>query len=76
MPTRTMPSVETPLPLAVVDDAGRLLGVVPRVSLLAALGPGPTATGEIARLELPLPTATIDAALAVEPTSPAEEVRS
>ena len=71
-----VPSVETPLPLAVVDDAGRLLGVVPRVSLLAALGPGPTATGEIARLEMPLPTATIDEALAVDPASPAEEVRS
>ena len=32
------PSAESRLPLAVVDDSLRLLGVIPRVSLLAALG--------------------------------------
>ncbi len=69
-----LPAVETPLPLAVVDDAGRLLGVVPRVTLLAALGPGPNATEEIAVLPLPLPTATIDEALAVEVAPASEEV--
>jgi len=31
-------SVESPLPLAVVDENDRLLGVVPRITLLAALG--------------------------------------
>ncbi|MFP4513090.1 MAG: glycine betaine/L-proline ABC transporter ATP-binding protein [Acidimicrobiales bacterium] len=31
------PAAESPLPLAVVDDEGRLLGVIPRVTLLAAL---------------------------------------
>ncbi|MCP2638420.1 glycine betaine/L-proline ABC transporter ATP-binding protein [Microbacterium sp. HD4P20] len=31
-------SVESPVPIAVVDDAGRLLGTIPRVTLLAALG--------------------------------------
>ncbi|TDE08219.1 quaternary amine ABC transporter ATP-binding protein [Jiangella asiatica] len=31
------PSAESPLPLAVLDDAGRLVGVVPRVTLLAAM---------------------------------------
>lgn len=33
-----VPSVESPLPLAVTDERGRLVGVVPRVTLLAALG--------------------------------------
>ena len=31
------PSAESPLPLAVVDSNGRLLGVIPRVTLLAAM---------------------------------------
>lgn len=31
------PSAESPLPLAVVDDQGRLVGVVPRATLLAAM---------------------------------------
>ncbi|GAB3597878.1 quaternary amine ABC transporter ATP-binding protein [Microbacterium tumbae] len=47
-----VPAVESPLPLAVTDAEGRLAGVIPRVTLLAALGPGPGATEEIA---LPLP---------------------
>jgi glycine betaine/proline transport system ATP-binding protein len=34
------PAAETPVPLAVVDDDGKLLGVIPRVTLLAALGNG------------------------------------
>jgi glycine betaine/proline transport system ATP-binding protein len=34
------PAAETPVPLAVVDDDGKLLGVIPRVTLLAALGAG------------------------------------
>ena len=32
------PSVESELPIAVVDDENRLLGIIPRVTLLAALG--------------------------------------
>lgn len=47
-----VPAVESQLPLAVVDAEGRLTGVIPRVTLLAALGPGPNSTEEIA---LPLP---------------------
>lgn len=31
------PSAESPLPLAVVDDQGRLVGVIPRATLLAAM---------------------------------------
>ncbi|MCO8128375.1 glycine betaine/L-proline ABC transporter ATP-binding protein [Acidimicrobiia bacterium EGI L10123] len=33
-----VPAAETPLPLPVEDEHGRLVGVVPRVTLLAALG--------------------------------------
>ncbi|HWL60307.1 MAG TPA: glycine betaine/L-proline ABC transporter ATP-binding protein [Microbacteriaceae bacterium] len=47
-----VPSVESPLPLAVTSDDGRLLGVVPRVTLLAALG-NITNTGELPVVEPP-----------------------
>jgi glycine betaine/proline transport system ATP-binding protein len=40
-------AVESALPLAVVDDRGRLLGAVPRVTLLAALGNVTTNTAEL-----------------------------
>jgi glycine betaine/proline transport system ATP-binding protein len=36
------PSAETRLPLPVVDDDNRLLGVIPRVTLLSALGTSTT----------------------------------
>lgn len=62
-----VPSVESPLPLAVVDAEGRLTGVIPRVTLLAALGPGPGATGEISLPLHPLPANEIDAVLAQAP---------
>jgi len=45
------PSVSSALPIAVVDDRKRLLGVVPRVTLLAALGNLDTTTGEIPIVE-------------------------
>lgn len=41
------------LPLAVVDEAGRLLGAVPRVTLLAALGNLSTDTAEIQVVQTP-----------------------
>lgn len=44
-------AVESPLPVAVTDDAGRLLGVVPRVTLLAALADLPPVTSEIPIVE-------------------------
>lgn len=47
------PSVGSLLPLAVVDDKNRLLGVVPRVTLLAALGNVTSATGEVPIVEPP-----------------------
>ena len=59
-----IPSVESPLPLAVTDDDDRLVGVIPRVTLLAALGPGPGATGELTLPLNPMPQAVIDEVLA------------
>ena len=38
------PSAQSPVPLVVTDDDGRLRGVVPRVGLLAALAPPPDTT--------------------------------
>ncbi len=58
-----VPAVESPLPLAVTDAEGRLAGVIPRVTLLAALGPGPGATEEITLPMMPMPQAEIDAVL-------------
>ncbi|MFW7414203.1 quaternary amine ABC transporter ATP-binding protein [Demequina sp. SO4-18] len=58
-----IPSLEAALPLAVTDDKGRLVGVVPRVTLLATLGGEPeAATSAIARVD-PLPTEVVDKAL-------------
>jgi glycine betaine/proline transport system ATP-binding protein len=71
-----VPAVESPLPLAVIDERGRLLGVVPRVTLLAALGNVTSHTGELPTVEPPhtgpltVMTAAIDAADA-EDTDPA-----
>jgi glycine betaine/proline transport system ATP-binding protein len=36
------PAAEAVLPLAVTDDGGRLVGVVPRVTLLEAMAPNDT----------------------------------
>ncbi len=46
-------AVESPLPIAVVDDNNRLLGVIPRVTLLAALGNVSTQTGEMPLIDPP-----------------------
>jgi glycine betaine/proline transport system ATP-binding protein len=46
-------AVTSGLPIAVVDEGGRLLGVIPRVMLLAALGNVPTETSEMAIVDLP-----------------------
>jgi glycine betaine/proline transport system ATP-binding protein len=60
-----VPAVESPLPLAVIDDRGRLLGVVPRVTLLAALGNVSSHTGELPTVEPPptVPITVMTAAL-------------
>ncbi len=46
-------AVESDLPIAVVDERNRLLGVIPRVTLLAALGNVSTTTGELPVMEPP-----------------------
>ena len=51
------PSVESALAIAVVDEKRRLLGVIPRVTLLAAIGNVSTQTGSLPIIE---PRSTID----------------
>ena len=46
-------AVESPIPIAVVDDQHRLLGTIPRVTLLAALGNVDPQTTEIPIIEAP-----------------------
>ncbi|NYF15454.1 glycine betaine/proline transport system ATP-binding protein [Microbacterium sp. AK009] len=62
-----VPAVESPLPVGVTDSEGRLVGVIPRVTLLAALQPGTGATGEITIPIQPMPTTEIDELLAGYP---------
>ncbi|WP_044579953.1 betaine/proline/choline family ABC transporter ATP-binding protein [Arthrobacter alpinus] len=60
-------AVESPIPLPVVDDDGRLVGALPRVTLLAALGNVPPTTSEFPVVEVaaaPLPEQMVTAALA------------
>ena len=60
-------AVESPIPLPVVDDAGRLVGALPRVTLLAALGNVPSTTSEFPVVEVvvaPIPEQLVTAALA------------
>lgn len=58
-----VPSVESPLPVTVTDDQNRLLGVIPRVTLLAALASTTPPTEEMTVLAKPLPGNVIAAAL-------------
>jgi len=69
-----VPAVESALPLPVVDENGRLVGVIPRVTLLAALG-NVMPTEELAVIEQP-PSVVADAItdFLEQPTSSAEEV--
>ncbi|GAA4149889.1 quaternary amine ABC transporter ATP-binding protein [Leifsonia shinshuensis] len=55
------PAVGSALPLAVVDDQHRLLGVIPRVTLLAALGNVSSDTTEIPVVVEPPATVPVDA---------------
>ncbi|GIT79387.1 glycine/betaine ABC transporter ATP-binding protein [Leifsonia sp. LS1] len=77
------PSVGSDLPLAVVDGKQRLLGVIPRVTLLAALGNVSSDTTEIPVVVEPPATVPVDAmTLALqesagdEPSARGEEVRA
>ncbi|MGB4137407.1 MAG: glycine betaine/L-proline ABC transporter ATP-binding protein [Microbacterium sp.] len=47
-------AVETPRPLAVIDANRRLIGVIPRVTLLAALGNVPATTREMPIIQTPI----------------------
>ncbi|WP_188037388.1 glycine betaine/L-proline ABC transporter ATP-binding protein [Actinotalea sp. JY-7885] len=47
------PSAETPLPVPVVDDRGRLVGVIPRVTLLEAMAPQQAETESADLTEVP-----------------------
>ena len=47
-------AVEATVPLAVIDENRRLLGVIPRVTLLAALGNVPATTREMPVIQTPI----------------------
>ena len=66
-----LPSVESTLPLAVVDERRRLVGVIPRVTLLAALGNVSTDTGQTPVLDPPptVPSGAITDALRATATN-------
>jgi len=53
-------AVASELPVAVVDDVDRLQGVIPRVTLLAALGNVTSATGELPVIVEPPATVPVD----------------
>lgn len=59
-----LPSVESALPLAVTDEKNRLVGVVPRVTLLAALGGEAEAAVGAPPMLSALPSTVIDQVLA------------
>ena len=65
-----IPSVESQLPLAVTDEENRLVGVIPRVTLLTALSPDNPTNGGIGLP--PISTEVIDAVLRA-PAVPAQE---
>ncbi|WP_062517832.1 quaternary amine ABC transporter ATP-binding protein [Demequina gelatinilytica] len=58
-----IPSLEAALPLGVLDSRERLVGVIPRVTLLAALGGEPEAAVQAAPRPDPMPTAEVDQVL-------------
>jgi glycine betaine/proline transport system ATP-binding protein len=65
-------AVEATVPLAVVDAERRLLGVIPRVTLLAALGNVPATTREMPIIQTPIDmvaefTPLVDAAASAAP---------
>jgi glycine betaine/proline transport system ATP-binding protein len=71
-------SVESPLPIAVVDENNRLIGVIPRVTLLAAVGNVSTSTGETPAVEPPstIPINVISETLRVSALNPTAGQRS
>ena len=73
-----IPTLEAALPLAVHDERNRLVGVIPRVTLLASLGGEPDADASASPRPDPLPTAVVDKALDASdegPSTTAKEAR-
>ena len=66
-------AVESPVPVAVVDDAGRLVGTIPRVTLLAALGDVPPVTRENPIIDVP---ATVPASVMTQTLEVVEQPAS
>ena len=66
-------AVDSPLPVAVVDEGDRLIGVVPRVTLLAALASTTPETGQMEAVSVPDPVSAADINAALEATAPGEE---
>ncbi len=64
-------AVTSGLPIAVVGEGERLLGVIPRVMLLAALGNVPTDTSELQVVDLP---PAVDARLVTQTLDAVQEV--
>lgn len=62
-----VPSVRSALPVTVTDSENRLLGVIPRVALLAALAQTHQPTEEMTGLDIPLPREIIEQALKNSP---------
>ncbi|WP_084076973.1 glycine betaine/L-proline ABC transporter ATP-binding protein [Demequina sp. NBRC 110057] len=58
-----IPSLEAALALAVTDERDRLVGVIPRVTLLATLGGEPEAATSAEPVIEPLPTEVVDKVL-------------
>ncbi len=58
-----IPSLEYALALGVMDDKNRLIGVIPRVTLLATLGGEPDAAAQASPDRDPIPTHVVDQAL-------------
>lgn len=71
-----IPSLEAALPLAVTDEKNRLVGVIPRVTLLAALGGDADAAAQAVPASSPLPaevvTQALEAAVEASAASPKE----
>ncbi|WP_234985810.1 glycine betaine/L-proline ABC transporter ATP-binding protein [Demequina sp. NBRC 110051] len=63
-----IPSLEAALALAVTDERDRLVGVVPRVTLLATLGGEPEAATSAEPVIEPLPTDVVDKVLGASST--------
>jgi len=66
-------SVESPVPIAVVDDKGRLLGAIPRVVLLAALGNVEPTTTEIPIIDVPMTVPVAELTATLEAVSAANQ---